>query len=775
MSLSKIQLTERKQNMQFLTDALSATLLAAQIASPVIPAIIGSIVIVLVAIYFFLKNSARKKKMKKLYMSSEFGMEIDAEQIKKESKSRFTYERGYIPGKMPKMAFLDPERVGAPHEVVRVRETYAPSMQLPEELNKRKGELAKGAGAPLSVAKGANPYVGVTLNAVAPLAIPVTEKLEKPVLTPVPEMPALKMPLLQKEATMLPPVPKQKPLMKIKNYSNAQMPAGAYGVMGAQDSSQNANGIISNAQKGYTLSTLKIVDGAGEVTISQDSLDKMKKEIKEELVREMGIEPTKAPSNQGVSGGKDNIAASSLLAAGAIAVKDAAESKAEAPSVKKVDGYEVAMLSPIVRQTSQTAKPKLKGSLKETPVAQSKPFIVKNKRENTQNEYQINQTNSRPVELAIKNSRSAEPAEIENIKEKTAKQGKKPLSKKLREAAEPRFDENCMLTPEQIYIDELPLHPTKKDSEPVAEPAIKSSDIIASVTPELENAAQPESVAEAVTESVSTPEQAAPVAVECAEQEADTDEKEGASFISPIVIPTFTSRAARKAEPEMTDSASAKSNSAASLIAAEVLRRAKAEKMLVNIIPDASEEELMPESEPASEIKDEPVVTIDPIVEASAEKSNVIVVKVPEDFLKNSILVLDSEDDCAEADADKAQQTSELQDEAGEDVAVNEPCLDALPLYDEQNDTSVSEDVPCTEEDVQEQVSEEMTADGAADDEQAIGDEEAVLEEVLIYNEPVQTTLEQLKSAPLVAIPVVSAPDQVVPDSSCSEPSSENS
>ena len=90
-------------------------------------------------------------------------------------REHYNYASGYIPGAEAELRYLDPARSGEPVETVKVRQTYAPSMQFPK---------TAASGTPIPD--------GFTSKRMKPLDIPMAvPPVTPPVLTPVPEVPEI--------------------------------------------------------------------------------------------------------------------------------------------------------------------------------------------------------------------------------------------------------------------------------------------------------------------------------------------------------------------------------------------------------------------------------------------------------------------------------------------------------------------------------------------------------------------------------------------------------
>ncbi len=432
--------------MHFLTDALLGSPLKITPASPLIPAIVGGCLLLIIAVCLIARGKKRNKKIKSLYQSSEYGMELDADAIKKQSKAKFAYERGYKPGKMPSTAFLDPERLGNPHEIIKVRETYRPSMQLPEQAPDRQGKAVKSKNARIALSASANPYMLRTPNAVAPLAIPVTEELKRPVLTPVPELPAYKMPVLPRRADITPLPPNERPMLNVGEKpvrTPVQMPkrpvlnsipklpdlSEYYKINAAYEAEQK-----QSIQKQSELPPVKIIDREGELTVSPDMLEKIKAELKEELQRELHTELESAIPK--------------VTAAVAVAPAAAPQDKSDAGK----NTAKGAMLDPVVRLSELGEKPKLKSTIRVTPVTHTKPIVVRNKKTGIAEAYSISEAPAKPLEIKLQ-----QPVILKENESKVKVKLEKRAGKSVAKESAPKFDENCMLTPDEIYIDELPI------------------------------------------------------------------------------------------------------------------------------------------------------------------------------------------------------------------------------------------------------------------------------------------------------------------------------
>ncbi len=808
--------------MHFQNGILSNTLL--KVASPLIPALVGIAILLCVIIYFVVKNKKHMKKMKKLYMSSEFDMELEAELVKKQTKSGFKYEKGYVPGKMPKTSYLNAERLGAPHEVVRVKETYAPSMELPEKISKAHTELDKKNGGNIKVAVGANPYISRKLNAVSPLAVPVTDKIAEPVLTPVPETPAYKMPMAPAMPTAAPVPPKARPVSELKKpvKAPAVMPipplAKDARIPDPLEYSTRVHGMISPLPQRPTVPPAKIVDkanAANNVQAPAITRDELVKEIKEQVMREMAVadsarmlsvqqpksaimaapEQAAAEPQKSYDELKQEILSElreELSAGGAMplifggAVGNSPEGATAAVSqdaVKPEPMPKAAMTEPVVK-LENTGKSKYRVTVTETPVVLTKPIVVKNKKQNTKDEYQVTETINKPLEIRLEKKPEplvAEPEKLVKVKkEKPVKEEKKKV--KAAVVAAPRFDENCMLTPEEIYIDELPIEQAKApDAEPVlndaveavAEPVVTEPIVTEPViTEQAAEPAQeiiPEPVAEAIAEQQTEEPKAEPVQEELAPVMEEPVEKKTKSrgFTPPVILPIITKSKEEK-EPEAEPAPKA----------APVTKAAPAKKSAPKPAPKPQAPVYnynfppMPQQNTAPVKKAEPAVTIDPIVDTEQNKDgkNVIVLKVPEEFLKNSRFVFEDDEaevnepleDNLDAVDEQLAEESDAEPEAEEPAAEQEaPVAEAEPEEEPSEHEEIIYSEPI-EEHKEELPSVMLEEQSVYSNEELMPKEEDVPEDEHdepIYSEPVEAKPEK-QAPPLVATQVVSAPEE---------------
>ena len=176
------------------------TLLSA--ASPIPFIAIGAVALVFVILTVLIVRMVRlKKRTKNLLRDNSNFVEIEAGRTKRElektladyrKREHYNYASGAIPGAEPELRFLDPARTAAPQETVTVRQTYAPSMQIPK--NERRA-APNPADMPAYAPK-----------TVMPLNIPVAPPIAPPVLTPVPEVSPI-MPTTLKTVAPIPPMP----------------------------------------------------------------------------------------------------------------------------------------------------------------------------------------------------------------------------------------------------------------------------------------------------------------------------------------------------------------------------------------------------------------------------------------------------------------------------------------------------------------------------------------------------------------------------------------
>ncbi len=287
---------ERKGYMQFVTNLLPMPSGGSDIApQALVPAIIGGAIVIFLVIFFTARKSKRRRKMQALYMSSELGMELDAEEVKTESKAKFEQARGYVPGKTPRSSYLSKDRIGEqPHEIIKVRETYNPTMELPkaaaeEELKakktvKKKTKVQKaGTSKQSSIPKLAPAYAAPLPKRAAPLDIPKVEEKKPPVLNPIPAQHEKRMPLLSEDSRLAPALLPQRRLEDIQQpvHTPVRMPTPPIARSTAklpkpQESYARYHGAVNPLPKRPTLPPARIVDD-GEMAAYLASQGKKKK------------------------------------------------------------------------------------------------------------------------------------------------------------------------------------------------------------------------------------------------------------------------------------------------------------------------------------------------------------------------------------------------------------------------------------------------------------------------------------------------------------------
>lgn len=176
------------------------TLLAT--VSPIPLIAVGAAALVLVILIVLIVRMVRlKRRTKNLLRDNSNFVEIEAGRTKRElektladysKREHYNYASGAIPGAEPSLRFLDPARTAAPVETVKVRQTYAPSMQFPK--NDKKSAVNPADAAIYS------PKI------VKPLDMPMAAPVVPPVLTPVPEVAPI-MPGTLKTVAPMPPMP----------------------------------------------------------------------------------------------------------------------------------------------------------------------------------------------------------------------------------------------------------------------------------------------------------------------------------------------------------------------------------------------------------------------------------------------------------------------------------------------------------------------------------------------------------------------------------------
>ncbi len=281
--------------MQFVTNLLPLPSDSPNIApNALIPAIIGGALVIFLVIFFTVRRNKRNRKMQALYMSSEIGMELDAEEVKVKSKAGFEQERGYIPGKTPRTSYLSKDRIGdQPHEIIRVRETYNPTMELPkaaaeEDLKaktvKKKTKVQKKSTVAQSpIPKLAPAYSGALPKRSAPLDIPEVEEKKPPVLNPIPGKYEKRMPLLAEDSRLAPALLPQKKLEDIQKPvpNPVRMPTPPMARSSAKlpkphESYARYHGAVNPLPKRPTLPPARIVDD-GEIAAYLASQGKKRK------------------------------------------------------------------------------------------------------------------------------------------------------------------------------------------------------------------------------------------------------------------------------------------------------------------------------------------------------------------------------------------------------------------------------------------------------------------------------------------------------------------
>lgn len=173
------------------------TLLAAVSPIPLI-AIGAALLVVIILVVLIVRGRRVKRTTKNLLRDNSDFVEVEAGNTKRRlektledyrKREHYNYTSGYIAGAEPTLRFIDPARESEPVERIKVRQTYAPSMQFP--VTSKKAAVMPDDGR----------FVPKTS---LPLDIPAAQPVPPPVLTPVPEVPPV-MPATLNTVAPIPP------------------------------------------------------------------------------------------------------------------------------------------------------------------------------------------------------------------------------------------------------------------------------------------------------------------------------------------------------------------------------------------------------------------------------------------------------------------------------------------------------------------------------------------------------------------------------------------
>ena len=217
------------------------TLLMPEPASPLIPCAVAAAVAVIGILILILRRRKENKKRKERFLSdSAFDVEAEASQQKRNAKEYFknenySYTSGFVPGAEPELSFLDPSRRGDPVEIISTKETYPAYMEAAHGTRRARRMNVNNKYAP---------------NIATPLHVLPETHIEHPVLTPVPDVSKIKMPMTKtvpgltvppsriepkslKRPTDIPtkpPMPPRAPLTQVPTYTAPKAPPAPFPV-----------------------------------------------------------------------------------------------------------------------------------------------------------------------------------------------------------------------------------------------------------------------------------------------------------------------------------------------------------------------------------------------------------------------------------------------------------------------------------------------------------------------------------------------------------------